>query len=122
MIIQIYWDGNSTSDRGYTMFDIEYYQIKADKDQWQSEIHVVPCIEGLVRYTASHKDSSEFFLYKFIEDCELIGGLRRWLWESDGIHNEPSKDDKLHYGERYDHIMNTVNEYAEKYGLYVNID
>jgi hypothetical protein len=115
------------------MFDIEYYQIQtgsyitvdgytAPKKLWQSELHVLPCVEGLVRYTLSQKDNPDFNVEEFIADSEVIQELRRWLWEIDGANNKPDTEGKLHYGERYQYIESLINDYAKKYGCYVNRD
>ena len=122
MTFQIYWGEDFTKHRGYTMFDIEYYQTRVDKNKWQSEIHVLPCVEGLVRYTFAQKDNPDFYIEDFIRDSEEIQELRGWLWERDGTHNQPSEDSSLHYGERYKYIENLLDEYAKKYGVYVNRD
>lgn len=131
MTIQIYWGEDFTKHRGYTMFDIEYYQVKVENKNvsdgaipstryhlWQSELHVLPCVEGLVRYTVAQKDNPNFNIEDFIRDSEEIQELRGWLWE----HNQPSEDSKLHYGGRYEYIRNKVDDYAKKYDVYVNID
>ena len=133
MTFQIYWGEDFTTNRGYTMFDIEYYQIQtgsyitvdgytASKKLWQSELHVLPCVEGLVRYTLSQKDNPDFNVKEFIADSEVIQELRGWLWEFDGRNNKPSADGKLHYGERYQYIESLINDYAKKYGCYVSRD
>lgn len=122
MTFQIYWGEDFTKHRGYTMFDIEYYQTRVDKNKWQSEIHVLPCVEGLVRYTFAQKDNPDFYIEDFIRDSEEIQELRGWLWERDGTHNQPSEDSNLHYGDRYKYIDSKLHDYAKKYGMYVSRD
>ena len=122
MTFQIYWTEDINKHRGYTMFDIEYYQTKVDKNKWQSELHVLPCVEGLVRYVTAQKDNPDFYVDEFIADSEVIQELRRWLWEIDGRNNKPDADGKSHYGERYQYIETLINDYAKKYGCYVNRD
>ena len=131
MTFRIYCGEDFTVNRGYTMFDIEYYQIQtgsyitvdgytAPKKLWRSELHVLPCVEGLVRYTLSQKDNSNFNVEQFIADSKIIQELRGWLWEVDG--NKPNEQNKLHYGERYRYIETLLNDYAKKYGCYISID
>ena len=122
MTFQIYWGEDFTKNRGYTMFDIEYYQYRNNDKLWQSELHVLPCVEGLVRYTLSQKNNPEFNREQFIADSETIQELRGWLWEFDGRNNKPDADGKLHYGERYQYIESVLNDYAKKYGCYVSRD
>ena len=122
MTFQIYWGEDFTVNRGYTMFDIEYYQYRNNDKLWQSELRVLPCVEGLVRYTLSQKDNPDFNVEEFIADSEVIQELRRWLWEFDGRNNKPDADGKLHYGERYQYIETLLNDYAKKYGCYVSRD
>ena len=122
MTFQIYWGEDFTVNRGYTMFDIEYYMNRNNDNLWQSELHVLPCVEGIVRYTLSQKDNPDFNVEEFIADSEAIQELRGWLWEFDGRNNKPSADGKLHYGERYQYIESLLNDYAKKYGCYVSRD
>lgn len=122
MTFQIYCGEDFTKHRGYTMFDIEYYQYRNNDELWQSELHVLPCVEGLVRYTLSQKDNPDFNVEEFIADSEVIQELRRWLWEVDGANNKPDTEGKLHYGERYQYIESLINDYAKKYGCYVSRD
>lgn len=132
MTLQIYWGDDFTKNRGYTMFDIEYYLIHSNRrtlndkgelvKEWQSEIHVLPCVEGLTRYILSQKDNTDFNPEQFIEDSEEIQELRGWLWVFDGKNNRPDPETKLHYGERYSYIKNKLEEYAKKYGCFVSQD
>ena len=122
MVFRIYCGEDFTVNRGYTMFDIEYYMCRNNDNLWQSELHVLPCVEGLVRYTLSQKDNSNFNVEQFIVDSEVIQELRGWLWEFDGRNNKPDDKGKLHYGERYQYIKTLLDDYAKKYGCYVSID
>ena len=120
MTIQVYWGDDFTKNRGYTMFDIEYYMCRNKDNLWQSELHVLPCVEGLVRYTLSQKDNPDFNVEQFITDSEAIQELRGWLWEVEG--NIPDAKGQLHYGERYKTIVNIIEKYAEQYGCYISLD
>ena len=120
MVFRIYCGENFTVNREYTMFDIEYYLFRNKNNLWQSELHVLPIVEGLVRYTLSQKDNSNFNVEQFIADSKIIQELRGWLWEVDG--NKPDDKNKLHYGERYQYISTLLDEYAKKYGCYISVD
>ena len=120
MTFQIYCGEDFTVNRGYTMFDIEYYMRRNNDNLWQSELHVLPRVEGLVRYTLSQKDNPDFNVEEFIADSEVIQELRGWLWEVNG--NKPDEQSKLHYGERYQYISTLLDEYAKKYGCYISVD
>lgn len=122
MTFRIYCGEDFINNRGYTMFDIEYYQYRNNDNLWQSELHVLPCVEGIVRYTLSQNDNLDFNVEEFIADSEVIQELRRWLWEVDGANNKPDDKGKLHYGERLQYIETLLNDYAKKYGCYVSRD
>lgn len=52
--------------RGYTMFDIEYYQTYGEnKEKWFSEIHCLPCVEGIARFMKDKLTEEDFDLDKF---------------------------------------------------------
>jgi hypothetical protein len=104
------------------LFDIEYYQSHFDKTTWNSEISVLPCVEGITKFLESVKNV-DFDYNQFIDDAKEIQELRGWLYEKDG--NRPcflEDNDKLHYGPRLTHIRNVITEFADKYGLYVDED
>ena len=70
MVFRIYCCENFTVNREYTMFDIEYYMFRNNNNLWQSELHVLPCVEGLVRYTISQKDN--FNLEQLFDADEVL--------------------------------------------------
>ena len=118
MTFQVYWGTDFTKHRGYTLFDIEYYKTKSkETNEWYSEIHVLPCVEGITRYVYSRKDDKTFNVEEFIKDAEEIQELRRWLWEIEG-----NKDETKHYKSRYEYIQTMLTNFSEKYKLYISRD
>lgn len=118
MTLQVYWGTDFTKHRGYTMFDIEYYKTKSElTNEWYSEIKVLPCVEGITKYVYSKKDDNTFNVEEFIKDAEEIQELRRWLWEIEG-----NRDETKHYKSRYEYIKIMLNNFSEKYNLYINTD
>ena len=123
MTFEIFYSDNYPSHRGWCLFDIEYYQIQSERDKgkWHSEIRVLPCVEGLIRFYDSKKNDANFNMEEFIQEAKVIQELRRWLWEVDG--NKAVEDNyKIHYGKRYETIKKGIDEFAKKYDLLINID
>ena len=119
MTYEIYWGEDFTKHRGWTLFDIEYYQKSTDvPGKYYSEIRVLPDAEGLLRFFDTKKDDSTFDKERFIQDCITIQELRAWLFEV-AVY---TIKDASHYGERYKHIKRIIDDFCEKYGLYLNID
>ena len=53
MIYQIYYmpKGEQNNSRGYTLFDIDYYQKQSNNSKdWFSEIHCLPVVEGIAYF------------------------------------------------------------------------
>ena len=52
------------TERGCTMFDIEIYQRESEHERtkglWSSEIHVLPCVEGITRFLESKRNDNTF--------------------------------------------------------------
>lgn len=119
MTYELYWGKDFTNHRGWTLFDIEYYQVSTDiPGKYYSEIKVLPCAEGLLRFFDYKKDDPSFDKEEFIQDCTIIQELRGWLFE---VAKYTIKDDG-HYGERYRRIRSIICDFSEKYGVYLNID
>jgi len=104
---------------GHVMFEIEYYKKMSEykKGEFHSEVHVSTFANGILRFYESKKDDKNFNLNEFINDTYNIEELRMWLYEVEG-----NKNVEDHYGSRWTYIKNTVYDFADKYGLYVNID
>lgn len=120
MVFEIYWGEDFSKHRGWTMFDIEYYQEESKRvpGKYHSDIHVRPCVEGLFRFFDSIKDNENFNKEEFIKDANEIQTLRGWLFE---VASYTIKD-KSHYGEKYKYIRNKIYNFVNKYNLYLNID
>ena len=119
MTFEIYWGEDFTKQRGWTMFDIEYYQKSTDvPGKYSSELKVLPCAEGLLRFYDHKKDDPEFNKEEFIADCVAIQELRGWFFE---VAVYTIKDES-HYGERYKHIKKVIDDFVKKYDVYLNID
>ena len=119
-----YTPEDSTDDnRGYVLFDIEYYmkQSDADAEMWYSEIHCLPCVEGLTRFL---KDKNWDFNYEqFIRDANKIQEVRGFLYEQ---HNNKPKSmeeaSHFHYHTFRDEIESMFKTFINKYGLWINKD
>lgn len=115
------------TERRCTMFDIEIYQRKSEHEEtkglWYSEMHVLPCVDGLTRFLESKRNDDTFNYNEFIEDAKVIQELRGWLYEVDGNKLLPLEESsKVHYGKRVKFIKTVIDAFAEKYNLYVNVD
>lgn len=121
MVYQIYYGNRDT------MFDIEYYQKKSEHERtkglWCSEIHVLPCVEGITRFLESKRNDDSFNYDRFIKDACEIQELRGWLYEVDGNkYCESGINNKLHYHTRKDHIETIINDFVNLYNLSLNVD
>lgn len=120
MIFDIYWgrDVNNPDDWS-SLFDIEYFQKKSDvSGEYYTDIRVLPCAEGLLRFFDSKKDDTNFDKEQFIQDCVTIQELRGLLFE---VLVYTIKD-ASHYGERYKHIRKIIDKFVKKYDVYLNVD
>lgn len=129
MTYQIYYrpDNSAENSRGYVMFDIEYYREQSQtKDKWFSEIRCLPCVEGNTRFLRDvfeYKIDIDFDFEEFIKEGTEIQELRGLLYER--FNNKPKEDEEsreFHY-----HIFGKVlekllNDFANKYKLYINKD
>ena len=129
MTYQIYYrpDNSAENSRGYVIFDIEYYREQSQtKDKWFSEIRCLPCVEGNTRFLRDvfeHKIDIDFDFEEFIKEGTEIQELRGLLYER--FNNKPKEDEEsreFHY-----HIFGKVlekllNDFANKYKLYINKD
>lgn len=129
MTYQIYYkpENSAENSRGYVMFDIEYYREQSQtKDKWFSEIRCLPCVEGHTRFLRDvfeHKIDIDFDFEEFIKEGTEIQELRGLVYES--FNNKPKEDEEsreFHY-----HIFGKVlekllNDFANKYKLYLNKD
>ena len=120
MIFEIGWgDEDPTSP----LFDIEFFQNKVGDNAWSSELHVLPCVEGITRFLQSKRNDDKFNYDEFISDAYEIQELRGWLYERDGNKvTTLEENDKLHYKKRLPYLKDIFKIFANKYGLYVSED
>lgn len=126
MTYQIYYipKGEQSNSRGYTLFDIEYYQQKSDKsDEWFSEIDCLPVCEGIAHFmkdTFMNKNSN---FENFVKDADKIQEIRGLLYERYNNKPKPSKEaNHFHYHIFGKVLEEMINEFSNKYGLFVNVD
>lgn len=122
MIYQIYYSPNGEKNRGYVLFDIEYYLKKLNNSkEWQSEIHCLPLIKG-ISYFIKEFIKDKYF-NEFIKDATDIQEIRSLLYEQ--YNNKPkskSEASNFHYKIFGKILEGILNNFANKYGLYINID
>lgn len=126
MVYQIYYipRGEQNNSRGYTLFDIEYYQNQSDitKD-WYSEIHCLPLVEGIARFLKDALNNKDFIFEDFVKDADEIQEIRGLLYER--YDNKPKSSidaHRFHYHVFGKVLKEKIYEFSNKYGLYVNID
>ena len=127
MTYQIYYKPETSAEnsRGYVMFDIEYYREQSQtKDKWFSEIRCLPCVEGLTHFLKDKfNEDINFDIEEFTNAAIEIQEVRGLLYER--FNNKPKEDEEsreFHY-----HIFGKVlekllNDFANKYKLYINKD
>lgn len=126
MTYQIYYipKGEQNNSRGYTLFDIEYYQEQSDRSKdWYSEIDCLSVVEGIAYFLKDSFKNKDFIFEDFVKDADEIQEIRGLLYER--YNNKPqSLMDARHF---HYHIFGKVlkgmvDAFANKYGLFVNID
>lgn len=94
------------------------------KDKWFSEIRCLPCVEGLTHFLKDKfNEDINFDIEEFTKAAIEIQELRGLLYER--FNNKPKEDEEsreFHY-----HIFGKVlekllNDFANKYKLYLNKD
>ena len=122
MIYQIYYSPNGEKNRGYVLFDIEYYLKKLNNSkEWQSEIHCLPLIKG-ISYFIKEFIKDKYF-NEFIKDATDIQEIRSLLYEQ--YNNKPkskSEASNFHYKIFGKFLEGMLNDFANKYGLYIDRD
>ncbi len=126
MTYQIYYipKGEQNNSRGYTLFDIEYYQEQSDitKD-WYSEIDCLPVVEGIARFLKDELNNKDFMFEEFVKESDEIQEIRGLLYERYDNKPKPSIDAQhFHYHTFGKVLKEKIYEFSNKYGLYVNID
>jgi hypothetical protein len=126
MTYQIYYipKGEPNSSRGYTLFDIEYYQEQSDKSKdWYSEIHCLPVVEGIAYFLKDALNNKDFMFEDFIKEADEIQEIRGLLYER--YDNKPKSHTDAHHFHYHifgNVLKEIVDKFANKYGLFVNID
>ena len=122
MVHQIYY-----AEKPYSavLFDVETYLTKGeyDKELWHSECHVLPCVEGFTRFLQSKRGDEKFNYDEFIDDAKVIQELRGWVFEVNNNRLTPlwGASDR-HYNIVVPYIIDVLEKFAKKYGLYINVD
>lgn len=126
MVYQIiYTEKDKPNSRGVCMFDIEYFQKKCDggvnKGKWYSEIHCLPCIDGLTYFL---KDNiNDIDIDEFVNDATEIQEIRGLLYERhDNRPREHEYADEFHYHTFRNEIEEMFDKFNKKYGTWLNVD
>lgn len=126
MTYQIYYSpkGEEKNSRGYTLFDIEYYQKQSDKTkEWYSEIHCLPIVEGIAYFLKDSLNNKDFSFEEFVKESGEIQEIRGLLYERYDNKPKPSTDaNHFHYHVFGKILEEKIDKFASKYGLFVNID
>ncbi len=126
MTYQIYYTpkGEENNSRGYTLFDIEYYQKQSDKTKdWYSEISCLPVVEGIAHFLKDSLSNKDFMFENFVKESYEIQEIRGLLYERYDNRPKPSIDaEHFHYHIFGKVLKEKIYEFSNKYGLYVNID
>jgi hypothetical protein len=134
MTYQIYYipKGEENNSRGYTLFDIEYYQKQSDKikvcyseitKDWYSEIHCLPVVEGIAYFLKDAFSDKDFIFEDFVKEAGEIQEIRGLLYERYDNKPKPSTDaNHFHYHVFGKVLKEKIEKFANKYGLFVNID
>lgn len=126
MTYQIYYipKGEQNSSRGYTLFDIEYYQEQSDKsNEWFSEIDCLPVVEGIAYFLKDAFMNENFNFENFVKDADKIQEIRGLLYERYDNSPKPfTGAEHFHHHIFRKVLEEMINEFGNKYGLFVNID
>ena len=126
MTYQIYYipKGEQNNSRGYTLFDIEYYQKHSNNSKyWYSEISCLPIVEGIAYFLKDVLNNKDFIFEDFAKEADEIQEIRGLLYER--YDNKPKSHTdahNFHYHIFGKVLKEIVDKFADKYGLFVNID
>ena len=132
MVYQIYFmpENAPVGSRGYTMFDIEYYMKRSENppdivdigpSEWYSEIHCLPCVDGLSYFIEDKLGKID--LDEFVKEATEIQEIRGLLYER--LNNMPKQYElarEFHYEDFGKKLRKMLDDFCEKYGLYLSID
>ena len=123
---QVYFmpKNSKSGDRGYTMFDIEYYMKQSDRtNEWYSEISCLPCVNGFGRFLKEILQDKSFDFETFIKESEEIQEIRGLLYEKyDNKPKEKEVASKFHYHIFGNILKEILDNFANKYNFFINID
>lgn len=124
MIYQIYYTTKEEKNRDYVLFDIEYYLKKIDNsEKWYSEIHCLPLVKGISYFIKERLNNKDFNFDEFIKDATGIQEIRGLLYERyDNKPKSKSEASNFHYKIFGKILEGMLNDFANKYGLYINRD
>ena len=127
MTYQIYYKPETSAEnsRGYVMFDIEYYRKQSQiKYKWFSDISCLPCVEGLTHFLKDKiNEDINFDIEEFTKSAIEIQEVRGLLYER--FNNTPKENKEanhFHYHVFGETLEKLLNNFADKYGLYINKD
>ena len=127
MTYQIYYMPKdfTRNSRGYVMFDIEYYREQSQtKDKWFSDISCLPCVEGLTHFLKDKfNEDINFDIEEFTKAAIEIQEVRGLLYER--FNNTPKENKEanhFHYHVFGETLEKLLNDFANKYKLYINKD
>ena len=98
-----------------------YCLILNTSEEWQSEIHCLPLVKG-ISYFIKEFIKDKYF-NEFIKDTTDIQEIRSLLYEQ--YNNKPkpkSEASNFHYKIFGKILEGMLNDFANKYGLYINRD
>lgn len=127
MTYQIYYkpENSAENSRGYVMFDIEYYREQSQtKDKWFSDISCLPCVEGLTHFLKDKfNEDINFDIEEFTNTAIEIQEVRGLLYER--FNNTPKENKEANHFHHHvfgETLEKLLNNFADKYGLYLNKD
>ena len=122
MTYQLYY--TAKDGRDYVLFDIEYYLKKVDNSEgWYSEISLLPIVKGIYHFIKESNENKDLNLDEFVNDATDIQEIRGLLYER--YNNKPkpkSEASNFHYKIFVKILEGMLNDFANKYGLYINRD
>lgn len=111
-------------DRGYDVFDIEYFQKQGkNKNEFFSEIRSLSIVEGLTYFLKDNLEDKNFNYLQFIKDATEIQEIRGLLYEK--FNNCPKlkeEADNFHYKIFRKIIEDKFKSFVSKYKLFIDID
>lgn len=126
MTYEIYYtpEDAEKGHRGYKVFDIEYYLTYGeDKEKWFSEIHCLPCVEGIARFMKDKLTEEDFDLDGFVTEAKFIQEIRAFLFEKHKNYPKDNIEAEFFHYEIFGNKIKTIfKSFCERYGLELNID